>query len=238
MKKHIILSLWMLCSLPLVAQPFKQVKGNGVVTTNERDVNANFHAIHASNGINVYLNSGDKASLKVETDENLHEVIVTEISRGTLKITTDKNISKSTKRNVYVTYVSLDKLYAESGADIENKDILKAQNLELVCKSGGDIDIEVLSEHITASASSGGDIDLKGKSININANASSGAEVDAKYLEVLHADVKASSGGNIKVNTKETLKANTDSGGSVEYYGAPKETDIKAGFSGSVKKKS
>ncbi|HLW15396.1 MAG TPA: head GIN domain-containing protein [Flavobacteriaceae bacterium] len=237
MKNRIILSLMMLCSLQLTAQSFRQVKGNGQVTTQERDLSDSFHAIHASNGIDVYLTSGEVASLKVEADENLHEIIVTEVSNGTLKITTNKNIGKSTKKKVYVTYIQLDNLYAEAGADIETKDILKSQKLDLLSNSGGDIDIEVFSEYITASASSGGDIELKGKSINIDANANSGGEVDAKYLEVLHANAKASSGGDVKVNAKETLKANADSGGGVSYYGNPKETDIQAGFSGRVKKK-
>lgn len=237
MKNRIILSLWMLCSLPLTAQSFRQVKGNGQVTTQERELNKSFHAIHASNGIDVYLTSGEVASLKVKADENLHEIIVTEVSNGTLKITTNKNIGKSSKKKVYVTYLHLDNLYAEAGADIETKGVLKTQKLDLISNSGGDIDIEVFSEYITASASSGGEIELKGKSINIDAHANSGGEVDAKHLEVLHADTKASSGGSVKVNAKETLKANADSGGKVEYYGTPKETDIQASFSGRIKKK-
>ena len=238
MKNRIILSLLMLCSLQLTAQSFRQVKGNGQVIIQDRALHDNFHAVHASNGLNVSIIAGDVASLEVEADENLHEIIVTEVSNGTLKITTNKNIGRSTKKNVYVTYTSLNSLYASAGADIEAKDVLKAQKLDLLSNSGGDIDIEVLSEYITASASSGGDIELKGKSINIDASANSGGEVDAKHLEVLHANTKASSGGSVKVNARETLKANADSGGKVEYYGTPKETEIQAGFSGRVNKKS
>lgn len=237
MKQKLILSILMLCGLQLTAQSFKQIRGNGQVVTHERNLSDNFHAIHASNGLNVYLIPGDKVHLEVKADENLHEFIVTEVSNGTLKISTNKNIGKSSKKNVYVTYTNLNSLYAEAGADIESKEVLKAQELNLLCKSGGELEVEILSEYVTATASSGGEIDIKGKSINIDANADSGGEVDAKHLEVLHANAKASSGGDIKVNVRETLKANASSGGGVNYYGNPNETNIQAGFSGRIKKK-
>lgn len=238
MKKHLILLLALLCSLTLTAQSFRSVKGNGQVIIQERSLHENFQAIHASNGLNVYITAGNTPSLEVEADKNLHEVIETEVSNGTLTITTNKNIGKSTKKNVYVTYVNLDRLTASAGADIEGKNLLKAQELGLICSSGGDIDIEVFSEYITASASSGGEIDIKGKSIQIDADASSGGEIDAKDLKVIHADAKASSGGAVKVNVKESLKAKASSGGKVEYYGAPSETEIQSGYSGKVSKKS
>lgn len=236
MKQNLILFILMLGSLQLAAQSFNQIRGNGQVIIQERILDGDFHAVHASNGMNVYLISGDKTHLEIEADENLHEAILTEISNGTLKISTNKNIGKSSKKNVYVTYTKLSILYAEAGADIESKDVIKAQELDLLCNSGGDIEVEVFSEYVTATASSGGDIDLKGKSINLDANADSGGEVNAKHLEVLHANAKASSGGDVKVNARETLKANAGSGGGVDYYGNPKETDIQAGFSGRIKK--
>lgn len=238
MKKHILLAVLMLCSFSITAQTFQSVKGNGQVVTQERELQDSFHVIHASSGIDVYLTPGEISSLKVEADENLQEVIVTEVSDGTLKISTNKSIGKSTKKKVYVTYIELDRLYAEAGADIKTRGILKAQKLDLLSNSGSEIDVEIFSEYLTASASSGGEIELKGKSIHIDANAGSGGEVDAKHLEVLHANAKASSGGSVKVNAKESLKANADSGGKVEYYGNPQETNIQAGFSGRIKKKS
>lgn len=236
MKNYFIISLLVLCNFSLTAQSFKQVRGNGNVVTQERNLDGSFHAIHATSGIDVYITSGEEAQLKVETDENLQEVILTEVSNGTLKITTNKNIGKSTRKKVYVTYIHIDRLRAESGAEIESRNILKAQELDVSSNSGGEIEVEVFSEFITATASSGGDIELKGKSIHLDASANSGGKVDAKHLEGIHANVKASSGGKVKVHAKETLKANADSGGSISYYGNPEETTIQASFSGRIKK--
>ena len=237
MKKHLILSLLLLFSVTLTAQSFRMVRGNGQVIIQDRALHENFQAIHASNGLNVYITAGDTPSLEVEADENLHEAIVTEVTNGTLYITSNKSIRKSKKKNVYVTYVNLNRLSVSSGADIESTNLLKAQELDLQSSSGGDMEIEVFSEYITVSASSGGEIELKGKSINIDADASSGGEVDAKELKAIHANTKASSGGSVKVNTRETLKADASSGGKIDYYGAPKETEINAGYSGKVNKK-
>jgi len=237
MKNRLIFLLLLFCSLSSSAQSFLAVRGTGEVIIQDRALHEDFQAIHASNGLNVYVTAGDTARLEVEADENLHEIIVTKVSNGTLKITTNKNIGRSTKKNVYVTYTKLNSLHANAGADIESTNLLKAQELNLICNSGGEIEVEVLSEYINASASSGGDIELEGKSINIDADASSGGEVDAANLKVLHADAKASSGGSVKVYAKESLKAKATSGGKVEYYGAPKETEIQAGYSGRIKKR-
>lgn len=237
MKKHFSLIILFLSSLSLTAQVFKQVKGNGDVITVEREVQGDFHSLFASNGVDVYLTPGNENKISVEADSNLHEAIVTKIKNSKLSITTNTNIGRRKRLKVHVTYKTLNQLEAQAGADIESRGELKSQELELLCSSGGDIDIHVLSEYITASVSSGGEIELKGRSINLEANASSGGEFDGKDLNVLHAVVKASSGGAIKINSKESLKANAGSGGKVEYYGNPTETDIQSGFSGVIKKK-
>ncbi len=238
MKNYIILFLSLLASSTITAQSFFQLKGNGNVITKERDVNGSFYSIEASNGLDVYITPGDVASISVEADENLHEAIVTDIKNGKLEITTKKNIGKSRKKKIHVTYADeLRSLHVSAGAEIETRQTLKAKELDLLSKSGGELELEVFSEYITANASSGGEIELKGKSVNLDAEASSGGDIEAKHLQVLHANVKASSGGSIDVNAKETLKANASSGGEVKYYGEPTEKNIQASFSGRIKSK-
>lgn len=237
MKNYLLFFSILFSGLTLSAQTLTSVRGNGNVSIQERNLKSEFHSIEASNGIDVYLTHGNTASIEVEADENLHQVITTDVSKGVLKISTNKSIRKSTKRSVYVTYTELQSISAKSGSEVKSKDLLKSQNLDLHASSGAEIKLNILSESVTSSASSGGEIDLEGKSINIEAEASSGGEIDAKNLSVLHAQAKASSGGEVKVNAQESLKAGASSGGEVQYYGNPKNTDIRAKVSGSVKKK-
>lgn len=237
MRKFILLFSLLLSSLTMSANSFGKIHGNGKVTTKERALNADFHSVDARHGIDVYLIPGNTAQVKVEADENLHDVIETEVSNGVLRISTNKNIGRSTRKNVYVTYVNLKSLTAESGADIKAKEVLKAQHLNLFASSGGDIEISILSEEVVVKASSGGDIDLKGKTIKIHAEANSGGDIDAEHLEAIHAIANAGSGGSVEVNVKTSIEASASSGGKVEYSGNPSEKNIKSNVSGRVKKK-
>jgi hypothetical protein len=79
------------------AQNRKTVYGNNKVLTKERDAGS-FNALRVSSGIDVYLQQGNKESITVETDENLHEYILTEIDGGVLRVYTEDARSSSAGR--------------------------------------------------------------------------------------------------------------------------------------------
>ena len=54
---------------------FGQTNGNGNVTTENRTVSEHFTKVKGSAGLDVYLTKGTTASIKVEADENLQEII-------------------------------------------------------------------------------------------------------------------------------------------------------------------
>jgi len=49
------------------------VRGNGNVSTIERNIEEDFNQIEVSRGLDVYLTQSDSPMLKVQADENLHE---------------------------------------------------------------------------------------------------------------------------------------------------------------------
>ena len=56
---------------------FNRIEGNRNVISKKRKVNDNFTKIKASTGLDVYITQGNKLSITVEADENLHEIIKT-----------------------------------------------------------------------------------------------------------------------------------------------------------------
>ena len=78
--------------------------GNGNVTKEERTVNQEFDKVRGSSGIDVYLTEGSENKIVVEADENLLEIIETNISNGKLTIKANKNIGRSKAKKVHVTY--------------------------------------------------------------------------------------------------------------------------------------
>lgn len=212
-------------------------KGNGNVTTQNREISENFTEVKGSAGLEVYLTQGEENKILVETDENLQQFITTNIKNGKLHITTSENIGWSKAKKVYVTFVELSKIEASSGADVVGNSVIKSEYLSLKCSSGADMKIEVFSKEITAQTSSGAELTLSGKASTILAKASSGSELDAKELSVINCTAQASSGAEIKVNVKEKLEARASSGADINYYGSPTQVDSNKSSSGSVSRK-
>lgn len=205
----------LLLSISLSSCFFEGEVGNGNVVTTQRNVSSDFIGINSSAGINVILKSGDKTSVKVESDENLQDLILTKVENGVLKITSKKNIWKASAKNVYVVANNLNNLQASSGSVIRSDEILGTKDLHLEASSGAVINLNVNVSELRTEASSGASIKLVGKSEMMHASVSSGANINAFDLETTNCDAEASSGGNVKVNVHEKLSSSSSSGGSI-----------------------
>jgi len=101
-----------------------QTKGNGNVTTQERQVSS-FDAIKVGCAINLYISQGEKQMVKVVTDENLQGRITSKVSNGTLNLDCD-NIKDASKMDVYVTAVNLQKIDAGGASKVTGEGPLKS----------------------------------------------------------------------------------------------------------------
>ena len=81
---------------------FNRVNGNRNVITKERKPQDNFTGIQVSTGIDLYIRQGNANSITVEADENLHDIIITEVQNDVLKIYSNKNIWKSKAEAMYI----------------------------------------------------------------------------------------------------------------------------------------
>ncbi len=218
---------------------FGQTHGNGTVTTEDRAVTEDFNKVKGSAGLDVFLTKGNTASIRVEADENLHEIIETDVYNGKLHVKTadNHNIGKAKSKKVFVTYVSLDEVGASSGADVIVNGVLEAENLTLDASSGADLEVEVFAKKLYLDCSSGADIKVSGRASDLTADASSGSDIKAKDLMVVNCKAEVSSGADITVHVKESLEVDASSGGDVKYYGNPTAVKNNSGkSSGSVRK--
>jgi hypothetical protein len=213
------------------------VKGNGNVTEEERDITESFNSIKASEGLDVYLTQSDDETITVEADDNLHELIITEIINGVLKIHTSKNIGRATSKKVVVSFKNVSKIASSSGSDVYSTNVINADRLELSTSSGSDMKLEVNTFVLNCKSSSGSDLRLSGQTNKLIAKASSGSAIKAGDLKAESSQVKASSGADIIVNTSKELVAKASSGGDIKYYGNPEKVDKNNSASGSIRKK-
>ena len=212
------------------------IDGNGNVVSIDRNINSTFNQIKVSRGMDVYLNQSSNSSITVEADENLHDIIKTEVEDGILKIYADENIRRSKAQKVYVSFKSIEKIMATSGSDVYAKSEIKEPSLELVTSSGADMEVVVNADRLSCESTSGSDLRVSGTTQNLYASATSGSDIKAGNLKAIDGEVNATSGADITVNTSNSLRAKATSGADVRYYGNPKEVDKSDGVSGSVSK--
>ncbi|WP_439128008.1 head GIN domain-containing protein [Polaribacter sp.] len=228
-----ITTLFTSCSVDM----FNRVNGNRNVISKQRTLAADFTGISVSNGIDLYISQDNKTAISVEADENLHEIIITEVDNGILKIYTEKNIWQSKARKVYVTVNQLTSLKASSGSDVYGEDIIKTEEIAISSSSGADINIEIEAESVATSASSGSDIEVSGTATNHASNAASGSSINAYNLKSKNVIVSAASGADIDIFASEKIEARASSGGDVDFKGNPKKVSKKSSSGGSISQK-
>jgi len=216
---------------------FNRISGNGNVLTETRKINNDFTTVKVGSGIDLYITQGSKVSLTVEADENLHDLILTEVNNGHLKIYTEKNIWKAKARKVHLTITDLEELTATSGSDVYTKNTLKLENFKISTSSGADARVTVHANTVSSSASSGSDLRISGLTDSHTSKASSGSSINAYSLESKKTIVKASSGADINIYASESLDAKANSGGDIDYKGNPKKVNVKTSSGGSISEK-
>lgn len=105
MKKNTALFLLLLFTTLTFAQKRERVKGSKIVTTSVKEVES-FDALEVDDNLEVYLEKGEKNEIKIEADDNLHEIIGMDLRDKTLRLYTSKESTIFKKLSVKITYTS------------------------------------------------------------------------------------------------------------------------------------
>jgi len=211
------------------------VKGDRNVVTQDRNISSDFDAIHASYGIDVKLTMGSNVSLTLEADENLHDIIRTEVEDGVLRIYSEKNIYSAKKRMVYVTANEVNEVKATSGSSVTSENTIKTEEFIVKTTSGANVNLELDAESTSSSATSGSNIRLSGKTQKLTASSTSGANVRAKSLEAKICEARATSGSVMSVHATQELDAKATSGANISCSGNPEVVKKNSSSGGSIR---
>jgi len=226
----VITTLFSSCGVEM----FNGINGNRNVVTKNRTPNADFSKIKVSTGLDLEISQGIENKIVLEADENLHELIFTEVENGVLKIYAEKSIWKAASKKVFVTVKNLNEISATSGAFVTNETIFKTDTLSVIATSGAEINFSVEANSIITVATSGADLKIAGKTKAHNSNATSGASIRAKSLESETVVANVTSGAENDIFASESINATATSGGDIDYAGNPKKSTKKTTSGGSI----
>jgi hypothetical protein len=193
---------------------FNSIPGSGISATENRTV-GDFHAISVSGTADAVVTVGGEKSVTVTFDDNLLEIVRTEVSGGELRIWTEGNYNSKVGLDIQVTVPSLDKATVSGVGDLVVTGV-SGPSLKVDVSGVGEAKISGEVDSLDVSVSGTGDAKLKdlvAKSVTVDASGVGGAEVYASES----VDADASGTSDIKIyGNPENVKKDASGIGDVE----------------------
>jgi len=166
MKKYSALILLLFFFTLALAQKNEKIKGSKTVTIEQKEI-GNFDSIEVNDNIEVYLDRGEKCELKMEADDNLHDIIVLDVSSKTLRINTSKTATNYKKLIVRVTYTKeLKKITARNNAIINAIQEIQLDDIAFESFDNATLNLNVNSSNFTLKSDDKSKTELNLKSEN------------------------------------------------------------------------
>ena len=246
MKKTIIILLAIIGALSMSAcnltvgsiqlGPAEIVRGSGDVIVESREIEADFDKIDLSGIGNLDITQGDDFSLEVKGEDNIVELIETEVRGSTLYIgVKDRkpgsyNIIPTEKLYYTVVMPDLARVTLSGAGNIEIPS-LETEELRVTLSGAGALEIEDLNADLLVIEISGaGSVDISGAVVEQRLHLSGMGNYDARDLESQIAEIDLSGVGSGTVWVTESLDVTISGVGSLNYYGDPRITENVSGL--------
>lgn len=114
-----------------LAQKKEKIKGSKIVTVAIKEIKS-FENIEVGDNFEVLLVKGDKPSIEIEADDNLHDIINFEVTGNTLRVTSLKEASGVKKFAIRINYSdSLKLITARNEVEIKALADLELDNITI-----------------------------------------------------------------------------------------------------------
>ncbi len=213
-----------LLSIVILFSSCKKVEGEGPVVTEVRN-HTGFSGIDLRSSANVYYKYDSVYKVEVKGQQNILDVLITEITNNTLVIRykNDVKVRTSEPIQVIITAPQINNIRNSGSGDIRTLDLISTAELKADVSGTGDILIyELNALLLDANISGSGDIKLNSGMINEEKLKISGSgNVDVSSANTAKASTIISGSGNIWLNVSQDLDVTISGSGSVYYKGQP-----------------
>jgi len=207
----------------------------------EKRTVGSFHGVEVATGIHLTLTKGATEEVAVSASEKeFRDKIVTEVVNGVLKIHYETKSGAINRKNenkklkAYVSYTSLDLLYATTGAEVDIDGILEATTLEMKANTGGQVKGEINIGTLNVDQNTGSKITFTGKVDILDAQGDTGSKFQGENLTTNTCVVEMSTGAGIYISVEKELNVKANTGGYIKYKGNAGIREIRTNTGGTV----
>ncbi|MFZ5980061.1 MAG: head GIN domain-containing protein [Candidatus Zixiibacteriota bacterium] len=191
------------------------IEGSGNLVTEKRDIRE-FDEIESYGSFDIFVTIGESRAVTLTFDDNLIDIVETNVRGGVLKIETSENYSSDSPCKVEITLPHL------KGIALSGSGSIEVVNLK--------------EEYFTCGISGSGDIDIAGTTTEAEFKISGSGEIDARDLIADDVYVKISGSGDVRVHADESFDGTVSGSGNIYYYGQPNSLSTNVSGSGRIKK--
>lgn len=231
----IILLATMLMSPELAVSQWSGKSGNGNVVTQDRNA-PSFSGIVISCSADVFIKQGGSQAVKVKADENLLELITTNISGGVLEIDIDGSIRNAKTLEVFVTVVNLEKVKINGSGNVKSEGIIKGSSCEIDVNGSGDVELELDMKNLETTINGSGDVDVTGVSGEFRLKIAGSGDFTAEQLRLTTGNIYVQGSGDVKLSgSADKISIEHSASGDVNLYSLNVvDVDAKCNGSGDV----
>lgn len=214
----------------------QKVRGKGNYVTQTHNIQ-DFEKLDLSGVFNVTLIQGNRNSVTIEAQENLHQYIIIDQRNHTLDIHFPRkfNLRKHKKINIEIVFTDLKEIETSMVGNLKSDGILKLESLKFENSSVGSTHLDLNVKKLDADLSAVGNITFSGWARKATINSSIVGKLDAQDLHVDYLDIDNSSVGTVKVHADVELSIEHSGIGSLHYTGNAQITDLSSSGIGKVK---
>jgi hypothetical protein len=209
--------------------------GSGNVIREERKVSS-FNGIDVSGAFDVILIQGTSNSVIVEADDNLMDLIRTEVRGNTLVIDNKKPIHHSKSLKLFITFTELKSIDLSGAVDIESQGKLTLPELAISGSGASDGKLDMDVQKLSIDCSGGSKLKLSGSAKDVDVEASGAVDLIAFDFPAETYKLSISGAGKADINVSKELNVDISGAASVHYKGNPTKNIQDISGAGSVKK--
>ena len=193
-----------------------------------------FSELIIRDGLHVTLIKSETNEVMI-TSENEQGVTLTN-KDGQLKISMKPvEVLKGIDGNIELFYTGrINKIDVSRGAYLSTLDTIVTQNIDVISKKGGEIELALDVQSANYAAKSGGKIIVKGQAEQQHIHISSGGVVDADHTLSKNTTAKILFGGSCDIQATTLFDLTTLFGGVARVHGNPLKTVHNKTLGGSI----
>lgn len=239
-KSYLFILAFTLMAGLLCSCHINRVRGNGTIVSQEVTI-GDYNELHVD-GENIdltYVQSDDAPYLKVETDQNIMDILEMEVDGKELVIRPKNKYTgiNPTRFIITTNSTALREFKMAGGGNCNLGQGITGDRLDIKMAGGGTIKADSITvDRLKCEIAGSGVISLSGTTKNTDIKSAGSCKIKAFDLQTNKLNCKSAGSCNIEITVNEAISAKIAGSGTIRYKGNPSIKEKSIAGSGTISK--